>query len=228
MSERQQAAMIIGASRGIGLGVAREFAARGWRVVATERSESEGLHDLARASAGMIEIGKADVTDKGSIAALVSSQPQGSLDVLLVNAGISDTRSVDEASDADILKIMLANAVGPVRTARALLPSLRDGGMLGFTTSLMGSIADSSGGAELYRMSKAAQNILARGLFEQQAKGRGIAVVSLHPGWVKTDMGGGNAPVTVEQSARGLVDLLVADQPLAHRFLNYDGRELPW
>jgi NAD(P)-dependent dehydrogenase (short-subunit alcohol dehydrogenase family) len=222
-----QAAMIIGASRGIGLALAREFAARGWHVIASERSRSASLHELAAASDGRVEIVTADVTDRSSIAAPTASQP-ATFDVVLVNAGIYDGRSVNEAEDADVAHIMLTNTTGPIRTGRALLPLLRAGGRLGFTTSLMGSITDSSGGAELYRMSKAAQNILARGLFEQEAKALGVAVLSLHPGWVKTDMGGDNAPVSVEDSARGLADVLGAPQPLAHRFLDFRGRELPW
>jgi NAD(P)-dependent dehydrogenase (short-subunit alcohol dehydrogenase family) len=89
-----------------------------------------------------------------------------------------------------VSEIMMTNAVGPARAATLMLPLLKDGGTLAFTTSRMGSIAESSGGYDLYRMSKAAQNILARGIFEQQAKARGIAVLSLHPGWVQTAMGG--------------------------------------
>jgi NAD(P)-dependent dehydrogenase (short-subunit alcohol dehydrogenase family) len=92
----------------------------------------------------------------------------------------------------------------------------------------MGSIAESSGGYDLYRMSKAAQNILARGIFEQEAKQRGIAVLSLHPGWVQTDMGGPAAHLTVDESVAGLADVLEAEQPRAHRFLAYDGSDIPW
>ena len=220
--------MIIGASRGIGLGLVAEFAERGWRVVGTERSRSDALHALADGSGEQVRVAHLDVADRASIAALAAAQRPGSLDAVLVNAGIGDRRNVDEASDADIARIMLANATGPVRAARALLPALRDGGVLAFTTSLMGSIADSGGGADLYRMSKAAQNILARGLFMQEAKPRGVTVLSLHPGWVRTDMGGGNAPVGVEDSARGLADVLVQPQPLEHRFVDFRGRELPW
>lgn len=221
-------AMIIGASRGIGLGLTRELAGRGWRVIASERSDSEELHRLAEEQAGSIAIVKADVTDRARIAAVRAEREDRSLDVLLINAGIWDAQPVEEASDKDILHIVKVNAAGPVATARALLPLLRDGGTLAFTTSLMGSIADSSGGSDLYRMSKAAQNMLARGVFEQQAKGRNIPVLSLHPGWVKTDMGGGNAPVSVAESARGLADILTTAQPLAHRFVDFRGKELPW
>jgi NAD(P)-dependent dehydrogenase (short-subunit alcohol dehydrogenase family) len=77
-------------------------------------------------------------------------------------------------------------------------------------------------------MSKAAQNVLAKGLFEQNAKSRGIAVLSLHPGWVQTDMGGPAAHLTVEQSVSGLADVLEAEHPAQHRFLAYDGSEIPW
>ncbi|WP_228242713.1 SDR family NAD(P)-dependent oxidoreductase [Porphyrobacter sp. GA68] len=223
-----QTAMIIGASRGIGLGLVRELAARGWRVIASERSHSAGLHDVARERPGQVEIVTADVTDRVQIDALRAAGTPKSLDVLLVNAGIWDAQPVDEASDADLLRIMRVNAAGPIGTARILLPLVRDGGILAFTTSRMGSIADSSGGSELYRMSKAAQNMLARGVFVQTAKPRGIPVLSLHPGWVRTEMGGDNAPVGVAESAHGLADVLSKAHPLDHHFLDYTGAELPW
>jgi NAD(P)-dependent dehydrogenase (short-subunit alcohol dehydrogenase family) len=92
----------------------------------------------------------------------------------------------------------------------------------------MGSIAESSGGYDLYRMSKAAQNLLAKGIFEQDAKPHGIAVLSLHPGWVQTDMGGPAAHLTVHESVAGLADVLEAEHALGHRFLAYDGSESPW
>jgi len=122
----------------------------------------------------------------------------------------------------------MTNAVGPARAGRLMLPLLRDGGTLAFTTSRLGSIAESFGGYDLYRMSKAAQNILARGIFAQEAKARGIAVLSFHPGWVQTDMGGPAAPLTVDESVRGLADVLEAAHPAEHRFLAYDGSEIPW
>ena len=138
--------------------------------------------------------------------ALAARIEPGSLDVVLVNAGImgSENQSVASATAEEVSEIVMTNAVGPARAARLMLPLPRDGGTLAFTTSRLGSIAESSGGYDLYRMSKAAQNILARGIFAQEAKPRGIAVLSLHPGWVQTDMGGPAAPLTVEQSVRGL------------------------
>lgn len=221
-------ALIIGASRGIGLGLAEELAARGWHVFASQRSPSDGLARAAEDAA--IEVVTADVTDAASIEALAGGIEPGSLDVILVNAGImgAENQSVATASAEEVNEIVMTNAVGPARAAKQLLPLLRDRGTLAFTTSRMGSIAESSGGYDLYRMSKAAQNILARGIFEQDAKHRGIAVLSLHPGWVQTDMGGPAATLTVEQSVRGLADVLESEHPAEHRFLAYNGSQIPW
>jgi NAD(P)-dependent dehydrogenase (short-subunit alcohol dehydrogenase family) len=226
MAERR--ALIIGASRGIGLGLARELAARGWRVFASQRRPSEALAEAARGAT--IEIVTADVNDTAGLEALARSIPRGSLDVVLVNAGImgNENETADNATAESVTEIMMTNAVGPARAGRLMLPLLRDGGTLAFTTSRLGSISDSFGGYDLYRMSKAAQNILARGISEQDAKARGIAVLSLHPGWVQTDMGGAAATLTVEQSVTGLADVLEAEHPAEHRFLAYDGSEIPW
>jgi NAD(P)-dependent dehydrogenase (short-subunit alcohol dehydrogenase family) len=221
-------ALIIGASRGIGLGLAEELAERGWHVYASQRSSSEHLARVAEDAE--IEVVTADVTDPATLEELARDIEPGSLDVVLVNAGIigGDRQSVEQASADDVTHVMMTNAVGPARAAQQLLPLLRDGGTLAFTTSRMGSIAESSGGYDLYRMSKAAQNILARGVFEQDAKRRNIAVLSLHPGWVQTDMGGPAATLTVDESVTGLADVLEAKHAPAHRFLAYDGSEIPW
>jgi NAD(P)-dependent dehydrogenase (short-subunit alcohol dehydrogenase family) len=221
-------ALIIGASRGIGLGLAEELAERGWHVFASQRSVSE---HLARAAEDAeIEVVVADVTDPATLEALAGRIDPRSLDVVLVNAGIMgpENQSAAGASAAAVTEIMMRNAGGPVRAATLMLPLLKDGGTLAFTTSRMGSIAQSSGGYDLYRMSKAAQNILARGISEQAAKARGIAVLSLHPGWVQTDMGGPGATLTVAESVRGLADLLETAHPAEHRFLAFDGREIAW
>jgi NAD(P)-dependent dehydrogenase (short-subunit alcohol dehydrogenase family) len=221
-------ALIIGASRGIGLGLAEELAERGWHVYASQRQPSD---HLARAvEDAEIEVVTADVTDPATLEALAGQIEPGSLDVVLVNAGIigGENQSAASATAEEVSEIMMTNAVGPAHGAKLMLPLLRDGGTLAFTTSRMGSIAESSGGYDLYRMSKAAQNILARGIFERDAKPRGIAVLSLHPGWVQTDMGGPAAHLTVDESVAGLADVLEAEQALAHRFLAYDGSEIPW
>ncbi len=215
--------LIIGASRGLGLGLAREFASRGWRVLATERSRSDELHAFDG-----VEVHIADVTDAGSIAALAKAA--SGLDVVFVNAGVMGAahQSSDKATAEEVAEVMMTNAFGPVRTGRALLPSLREGGTLGFMTSLMGSIADSSGGYELYRASKAALNMLAKGLSEQEAKARDVEVLAMHPGWVKTDMGGSAAPLSVEESVAGLADVIEASGGSGFRYVDYTGKTLPF
>jgi NAD(P)-dependent dehydrogenase (short-subunit alcohol dehydrogenase family) len=226
MAERR--ALIIGASRGIGLGLAQELAGRGWRVFASQRRPSAALAEAARH--GAIEVVSADVTDDRSIAALARGIEPRSLDLVLVNAGImgGENQAVEQTSTEEVTEIIMTNAVGPARAAKLTLPLLRDGGTLAFMTSRMGSIAESSGGFDLYRMSKAAQNMLARGISERDAQARGIAVLSLHPGWVQTDMGGPGARLTVTESVRGLADVLEHEHGPSHRFLSHDGREIPW
>lgn len=215
--------LILGASRGIGLGLAREFTGRGWQVVASERTRSDALHALEG-----VDVVTADVTDPASYAEL--DIVDGSLDAVIVNAGIQGARhqSADRASSEEVAEVMMTNAYGPVRAGRALLPKLKDGGTLAFMSSLMGSVADSSGGYELYRGSKAALNMLAKGVAEQDAKARDVEVLSLHPGWVQTDMGGPQATLTVEQSVAGLADVVERAGGGGYRFVDYTGKELPF
>jgi NAD(P)-dependent dehydrogenase (short-subunit alcohol dehydrogenase family) len=215
--------LILGASRGIGLGLAEEFAGRGWRVVASERSRSEALHALAG-----VEVVTADVTDPDSYADL--DLDDDSLQAVLVNAGISGARhqSADKATAQEVTEVMMTNAFGPARAGRALLPKLKQGGTLAFMSSLMGSVADSSGGFELYRSSKAALNMLAKGIAEQDARSRDVAVLSLHPGWVQTDIGGPNATLTVSESVKGLADVIEGAGWAGYRFVDYTGKALPF
>lgn len=215
--------LILGASRGIGLGLAKEFANRGWRVTGSERSHSDELHALD----GVMVV-TSDVTDPDSYADLDIAN--GSLDVVLVNAGITGARHQDaaKATGEEVAEVMMTNAFGPARAAKALLPKLKQGGTLAFMSSLMGSIDDSSGGYDLYRTSKAAQNMLAKGIAEQDAKARDIAVLSLHPGWVQTDMGGPNATLTIEESVAGLADVLAGAGGAGYRYVDYAGKDLPF
>jgi len=215
-------ALIIGASRGLGLGLVRELAGRGWTVTGTVRAEA----DRAAVEAAGGSAALADVTDAASVAAL----PDAPLDLLFINAGVSEPPHGDaaQATAEEMGALFMTNAVAPVAAARALLGRVQEGGVLAFMTSRLGSVAaNDSGQLELYSASKAALNSLTRSLVAKL--GRPLAVLSLHPGWVRTDMGGGNAPLDVETSARGLVDTI-----LAHRgepgsaFYDYSGATLPW
>ena len=220
---------IIGASRGLGLGLAKEFAERGWSVLATERSEGDDLHALADEQEA-IEIATVDVTDPTTFDNVCGRLDDGSVDAVIVNAGISGAKhqSSVEATADEVAHVMMTNAYGPIHLGKKLLPKLKDGGTLAFMSSLMGSIADSSGGYELYRTSKAAQNMLAKGVAEQDAGPRDIEVLSLHPGWVQTDMGGPNAKLTVEESVTGMADVIEASGQGGYRFVDYSGEEIPF
>ena len=212
--------LIVGASRGIGLGLAHEFKARGWNVIATERSHSDDLHALEG-----VQIETMDVTDPASFAGFDTP-----LDALIVNAGITGAKhqSAEQASAEEVAEVMMTNAFGPVRLAKTLLPRVADGGTLAFMSSLMGSIDDSSGGYELYRTSKCALNMLAKGIAEQDAGPRGIATLALHPGWVQTDMGGPNAHITVDESVTGLADVVESSGGGKFRYVDYTGKDLPF
>lgn len=223
-------AIVIGASRGIGLGLAQELARRGYAVIASERSESAALREAAMAHKPAIEIVRCDVTEKDSVAGLKGKCGAGSVDLLIVNAGVygDGEQRIEDLTRDNMADIMMTNAVGPVQAALALLPLLKSGGTIGMMSSKLGSIADSSGGTNLYRTSKNAQNMLSRSLFANHAAERGVGVISLHPGWVQTDMGGPNALIDVPTSVNGMLDVLEAESEPRHAFLAYDGSEVPW
>ncbi len=227
MSEKT--AIIIGASRGLGLGFAKELAERGYKVIATERKRSEELH-VAKANGDAIDIMQCDVTDADSVSAIKAECTEGSVDLLIMNAGVygGSEQGLDQLSYENVANIMHTNATGPVQAALTLLPLVKRGGTIAMLSSMMGSIADYSGGVSLYGMSKVAQNFLARSLFEEHAKERGVGVISLHPGWVQTDMGGPDAAIDVATSVTGMTNVLEAESEPRHVFLNYDGSTIPW
>ena len=153
------------------------------------------------------------------------------LDTVLINAGVSgpEHRNANRVTAAEIGALMFTNAIAPIRLARVIAAQIRpDSGVLAFTSSVMGSVSLNSGGHELYRASKAALNSLTRGLWGE-LRGRRLTMVSLHPGWVQTDMGGKTAPVSVPDSATGIVTVLEQQSGAhRHRFLDYTGAELAW
>ena len=226
-------ALIIGANRGIGLGVTKEFLVRGWDVIATARdpAKATGLHEVEAAHLGRISIAQLDMNDAAAVDGFAASLDGKMLDAVLVNAGVSGPahKSADKVTAEEIGGLMFTNAIAPVRLARSLAPHVRaDTGVVAFTSSIMGSVTDNGGGHELYRASKASLNSLSRGLWNE-LKGRKLTMLSLHPGWVRTDMGGGSAAVSVEDSAAGMVAVIEKESGAhKHRFLDYTGKELPW
>lgn len=226
-------ALVVGANRGIGLGVVKEFLRRGWSVIATARepATAKDLAALAAAHPGRLDILPLDMNDAASLDAFTGAVKTRTLDAILVNAGVAgpDHRSASQATEAEIGALMYTNAIGPVRLARGLAGAVRqNSGVVAFTSSVMGSVALNAGGHELYRASKAALNSLSRGLWSE-IKGRGLTLLTLHPGWVRTDMGGSAAPVSVDESARGMVAMIERERGKhRHAFIDYQGAELTW
>lgn len=220
--------LIAGTSRGIGLGLASEYLERGWQVIATVRSEPpRALRALERT--GRLKIERLEMTDRGQIASLAQRLAGTQLDILFVNAGILLARndSIAQVSDEDFARILVTNALSPLRVVEALAPHVAPSGTIVVMTSGLGSVAlNTSGGAEAYRASKAALNTLARSYAARDPK---RTVVAMDPGWVKTDMGGPGAVLDVATSVRGIADTLAkaAGKGGSH-FLKYNGESVPW
>ena len=216
--------VIVGASRGIGRELAHQYAADGWEVFATIR----GAADATGTVPGVVTL-TADVTDEASLDAAASRLP-ATIDLLILNAGVAAREgglaSVDAAKWAEVMAV---NALGPLLATRAFATKVKDGGTIAALSSTLGSIAlNSGGGLYSYRMSKAALNAGLKTL-AIELKGRHIAVAALHPGWVKTEMGGAGAEVEVGDSVAGLRRVIAGLTPdAAGVFLDYRGNALPW
>jgi NAD(P)-dependent dehydrogenase (short-subunit alcohol dehydrogenase family) len=222
-------AVIIGASRGLGAGLARELAGRGWDVVATQRIPSPELAEVAKA--GGVTVETVDIDDHASVEALAGRLAAHKFDLVFINAGVMGPlhHAAGQVTKDELAALMLTNAIAPVRTARALLPLVADGGTVAFMTSILGSVAGRTHGHyELYSASKAALNSLTRGFAHHDLADRNIGVINVHPGWVKTDMGGDGADIDVATSVAGIADMLAANRGPGHRYLDYKGDTLPW
>lgn len=229
--------VVTGASRGIGLAYCRRWVGEGRRVfgLARDPGGSDGLTDLARSNPERLTRVTCDVTDEASIRSAADSVGDAveGIEILVNNAGVMGDRSKLEALDMDELhRVFDVNAVGPLRVTRAFLPLLRRGReprRLIHMTSLMGSIDDNrSGGVYPYRMSKCALNMASRSL-ARDLEGERIASVVLHPGWVRTDMGGPSARVSTEEAVRSLAATIDSiDMDDTGRFYDRDGESLPW
>ncbi len=228
MASNDRTALVVGASRGLGLGLVAELRRRGWQVVATAR-DAAGERRLQQV--GSVRIEHVDINDDVGVAALRRRLDPQKFDLVFLNAGIAlnpddAARTSREAAAA----VFLTNAVAPIRVARAFLDRVREGaGVIAFMSSELGSVANKTDDyGELYSASKAALNSLSRS-FAAALGRRRITVLDIAPGWVRTDMGGPGAPLGVEESIRGVVDVVEARAGTGrHGFLDYRGRELPW
>ena len=219
-----QTILICGASRGIGLEMTRQAKARGDRVIATVRGDTAPLEGIAD------QVLRCDVTDEAALAHVAAAVDD--VDLLVVNAGVYRGRGDIDADDmgADAwAEVLMTNVAGPFLAVRALLPKIKTpGGRIAILSSIMASSADAPGGSYIYRSSKAGATNVARNLAVELAP-RGIAVGAYHPGWVRTDMGGPSAAVSVEDSAAGLLTRFDALGPESSGvFEDYRGQAIPF
>ena len=222
-------ALIIGASRGLGLGLVQRLKEDGWAVTATVRDTHKA--DKLRAVAD-VQIEQLDMDDAQSVSALHQRLQGQVFDLLFVNAGIKgpDDQTPGAAPAQEVAQLFLTNSVAPINLAQHFTESLRaDTGVLAFMSSGLGSVTSPDAPElALYKASKAALNSLTNTYVSQLGE-RKLTVLSLHPGWVKTDMGGEGAQIDVATSTRGLVDVINAYTGKGgHYFLDYQGQTIAW
>lgn len=219
-------ALITGANRGIGLQLLKELTNRGWEVTAAVRDPSR-MPPGTPAS----RVEQADVARDQSIDEL-AHRWQRPLDLLICNAGIFPREpSLHDFDRNAFLQTMSVNTAGPIALARALKPHLEQGSQRKILniSSQMGSIERNSGSGEFaYRCSKAALNMATKAIANELGP-QGFTVAAAHPGWVKTDMGGPDAKLETEQSARALADIAEGLSPESNgRLLDLDGSVMPY
>lgn len=218
-------ALIIGASRGIGAGLANTLAARGWQVSATTRQSAADSTDTLRWF--QLDINLAQQRE-----ALAQELKDRQFDVIFINAGVygPDHQMLSRTSDEQLISLFMTNTFSPVRLAEQLLPLVKPhSGIMALMTSQLASLNENPEATyPLYAASKGALNMLVRGL-ASQAEPEQKTLLCVHPGWVQTDMGGENAPLTVAESASGIADQLVAWQGKGgHHYVDYSGKTLSW
>ena len=224
--------LLIGASRGLGLALADEWARRDWHVTATVRSTSStDLHAVADRHRGKIDIETVDITVPEQIAALHNRLAPRSFDLLFVNAGVTNQPegTVAETSTDEFVRVMVTNALGPLRAIEALADLVEPSGTIGVMSSGQGSVANNErGGHEVYRGSKAALNTFMRS-YAARHRGEQRSLILMAPGWVNTEMGGPDARLSINDSIPNVVKTIDAlrSSPGLH-YVDYRGQTVPW
>ncbi len=236
--------LITGANRGLGLEFASQYAADGWDVIACARrpEEAAALQEIAEGDAHRLEVHPLDVADHSSVDALAATLEGRPIDVLINSAGTmgrGDFAKVGLAMDRfgeadyeDWTQVLRVNLLGPMKMAEAFIENVAASEQKKLVTlsSVIGSIASNTiGGLYSYRASKAGLNAIMRAMAIDLGRSRGVIAIPLHPGWVRTDLGGPRADIDAPESVAGMRKLIAGlDKDAAGRFWMYDGTELPW
>ena len=220
--------VVTGANRGLGLELARQYAAAGADVVGTAR-DPEAATELAATGARVAQL---DVADDESVAAFAKVIGDAPVHLLINNAGVSGRSVAGEASHVELVRFVFeVNTLGPMRVTDALLPNLiaAKQACVVNMSSRLGSLSDNTiGGYHGYRESKAALNMYSRSLAADH-RDDGLIAIAVSPGWVRTDMGGSEAPLSPEESISGLRNVIEGLTPEhSGKFINHDGTELAW
>ena len=225
--------LLVGASRGLGLGLALEYLRRGWRVIATVRkidraSPLRGANDEEN---GRLEVEVLDINLPEQVTALRQRLGSRRIDLLFVNAGVMSPpyENIGNVTTEEFTRVLVTNALSPLRVVELFASLVPAGGTIAVMSSGMGSAANNlKGEAEVYRASKVALNSLMRS-FAARETAVPRTLLAMDPGWVRTDMGGQRAPLDVETSVRGMIDVIDARMGQAGMaFINYKGDTVPW
>ena len=227
---RKSTVLVVGASRGLGLALAEEWCGRGWHVIASVRTGSNELQALGCRYPGSLEIENVDIDKAETVRALRARLDGRQLDVLFINAGIARAIEATPVSvgEQDFLDMMLTNALSPVRALELLGDLVPADGLIGVMTSELGSIANGTGFWQLYSSSKAALNMLMKS-FAAHRPDDPRALLLVAPGWVRTEMGGGDAKLSVQESIPLVADMIEANRGKPGlRYLDRFNQPLPW
>jgi NAD(P)-dependent dehydrogenase (short-subunit alcohol dehydrogenase family) len=226
--------LITGANRGIGLELTEQFAEDGWQVLACCRNPADAGQLQALSERGLaIELHALDVTNYAQMATLADQLANRAIDILLSNAGIYGSKGTGfgEVDAQEWRQVLEVNTIAPLMLVQAFVEQVAASQqkLVAVISSKVGSIADnSSGGSYIYRSSKTAVNQVVKSLSIDLA-GRDIAVISLHPGWVQTEMGGPNAEIGTDESVSGLKSILQsAGLAQSGQFIEFNGNSIPW